>query len=334
MSEVLKPTHQELDTTSPDKGAISDSVIAYQGIRHMLLAQTENACSTGEVYWERDRIVDLPVDIGGLEGKIRYIPTFAYRQLLYDQRPACNCSLCGAFSNENKLTALPTEAEDRGLVEKINNSFIIKLNDFPYLANQIILASREHRKLFTPKHYEMLFDFMAHTKFAGAAMQLKGSGATIPEHAHISIFDERLPIFSSHYQPIAESDDVTVGLSIEHPSVCYKVYGESSNIKLNQTMKIIKNLDSRGLSYNLYFDEFANTYVIPRTNERSVSMNMKVGLSLPAGTYNGYIEHPATTDVDHLKQAIWQHCQEITGEQLATALKETTLQDENPAAIL
>ena len=317
-----------------DSGTFSDTETAYQGIKRLLIERTEQARLAGQIYWERDEVVDRPVDIDGLAGKVRYIPTFAYRRTLYDQRPACQCSLCGTLETGNQLVTLPSDIADTDFVDRFNSSFAVCLNNFPYLDGQILLASRQHGKLFTDDQTRLLFDFMARSGFAGAAMQLEGSGATIPEHAHISVFDEVLPIFSSDYQPLKEGGSVVVAVSAEHPSVCYKVYGDSMDARLEQTTVITRELEARGLSFNLYLDSQANAYVIPRTNRRSAAMNMKVGLSLPAGTHNGYVEHSTTTDIEQLKQEIWQHCQAITGEQLATALRETTVQGENPAAIL
>lgn len=311
----------------------SDAATAYLGIRSVLLTRTKGARHAGQIYWERDEVVDRTVNIDGLAGRVRYIPTFAYRRSLYDQRPVCECSLCGALETDDKIIQLPAGA---GTVfrDKFNNSFAVFLNNFPYLEDQVLLASRQHEELFTADQYGLLFNFMAGTKLAGAAMQLEGSGATIPEHAHISIFNEALPIFLSEYRSLKESDGVVVAASAEHPSVCYKIYGISIDAKINQTAAIMHELSRRGLSFNLYLDDQASAYVIPRTNRRSISTNMKVGLSLPAGTHNGYVEHSTTTDIKQLKQEIWQHCQAITGEQLAAALRDTTVQGEDPAAIL
>jgi hypothetical protein len=234
----------------------------------------------------------------------------------------------------NQTITLPSDTGDIDFVDKFNSSFAVTPNNFPYLDGQMLLASRQHRELFTDDQNRLLFDFMARSGFAGAAMQLEGSGATIPEHAHISIFDEALPIFSSDYQPLKEVDGVVVAASAEHPSVCYKVYGDSIDARLDQTKAITRELEARGLSFNLYLDGEANAYVIPRTNRRSAAMNMKVGLSLPAGTHNGYVEHSTATDIELLKREIWEHCQETTGDQLAAALRDTTVQGEDPAAIL
>jgi hypothetical protein len=215
-----------------------------------------------------------------------------------------------------------------------SNSFAACFNNFPYLDEQTILASRQHKEKFTGEQYKLLLAFVVNAGFAGAAMQLEGSGATIPEHAHISVFDEPLPIFSSDYRLLKERDGVAIAASSEHPSVCYRLYGESVDARIGQTAAITRELEGRGLSFNLYLDSQAAIYIIPRTKRWSASMNMKVGLSLPAGIYNGYVEQSTTTDIDELTREIWQHCQEITGEQLAAALGETTIQDEDPAAIL
>ncbi len=326
-----QPTEIDVETLS--EGVFNDAGI-YQGIKHALLDQTEQARLAGQIYWERDAVIDLPLDIDGLAGKVRYVPTFAYRRTLYDQRPVCPCSLCGVHKAADNAVMLSADADNADFVGEFNNSFTTYLNNFPYLDGQILLASRQHRDFFTGNQYRQLFNFMAHTGFAGAAMQLEGSGATIPEHAHISVFDEVLPIFSSDYRPLKEGDGVVVAVSAEHPSICYKVYGDSMRARLKQTTAITRALGARGLSFNLYLDGEANAYVIPRTNRRSAAMDMKVGLSLPAGTYNGYVEHSTTTDIEQLKWEIWQHCETITGKQLATALRETTVQGEDPAAIL
>jgi hypothetical protein len=329
---ISKPEEIALDVLSDD--AFSDASTACQGIKRVLIDRADQARLARQIYWDRDEVVDRPLDIDGLPGKVRYIPTFAYRRILYDQRPACQCSLCGMLETGNQAVTMPSDMDNAGFVSRFKSFFTVSLNNFPYLNGQMLLASRQHRKLFTDDQNRLLFDFMAHSGFAGAAMQLEGSGATIPEHAHISIFDEKLPIFSSAYRPLKENDGVVVAASAEHPSVCYKVYGDSIDARLDQTKDITRELEARGLSFNLYLDGEANAYVIPRTNWRSAAMNMKVGLSLPAGTHNGYVEHSTTTDIEQLKKEIWQHCQKITGGQLAAALRDTTVQGEDPAAIL
>lgn len=342
MSESARPLPFEPvnQLTEIAGDALSDTVTfsntgtAYQGIKRVLIERTEQARLAGQIYWEPDEVVDRPLDIDELSGKVRYIPTFAYRRTLYDQRPACQCPLCGALETGNQVVTLPSDIDSTDFMDKFNSSFAISLNNFPYLDGQMLLASRQHTELFTDNQTRLLFDFMTRSGFAGAAMQLEGSGATIPEHAHISIFDEALPIFLSDYQPLKEDDGVVVAASVEHPSVCYKVHGDSMDARLEQTAAITRELKTRGLSLNFYLDNQANAYIIPRTNRRSAAMNMKVGLSLPAGIHNGYVEHSTTTDIEQLKREIWQHCQAITSEQLAAALKETTVQGEDPAAIL
>lgn len=178
-----RPTEIVADVLSD--GTFSDAGTTYQGIKRVLIDRSEQARLAGQIYWERDEVVDRPVDIDGLVGKVRYIPTFAYRLTLYDQRPACQCSLCGALETGNQVVPLPSYTHYADFVDKFNSSFAVSLNNFPYLDGQMLLASRQHRELFTDDQNRLLFDFMAHSGFAGAAMQLEGSGATIPEHAHI-----------------------------------------------------------------------------------------------------------------------------------------------------
>jgi hypothetical protein len=77
---VDRPTEVAVDILSD-----GTSSAAYQGIKRVLIDRTEQARLAGQIYWECDEVVDRPVDIDGLAGKVRYIPTFAYRRALYDQ---------------------------------------------------------------------------------------------------------------------------------------------------------------------------------------------------------------------------------------------------------
>lgn len=332
-SSTVSPTESSRETDSTSASATYES-IAGKGMKQALLARTETARADGLVYWESSEVVDRPLDIDGFPGKVRYIPSFAYRQTLYDHRPTCDCSLCNAMDDRDKVILPPVDIlAQSDFIKKFDESFVVCLNNFPYLESQMLLASRQHQTLFTDDQYRLLFEFMKHTQFTGAALQLEGSGATIPEHAHISVFDEELPIFSSDYRPIREDGATITSISTEHPSICYKIHEGSAESRFEQMTLIIDELERRSLSFNLYFDEKTDVYIIPRTNRRSTSANMKVGLSLPAGMYNGYVEKSSNSDIELIKEEIWQHCESMTNTQLAKALEETTVQGENPAAI-
>lgn len=302
-------------------------------LKQYLLERVQEGILEGSVYWHELEVEDRPIDIGGLNGKVRFIPSFAYRRLIYDQRPTSVCALCEAIESREKVVPLPVTLKGDFLKQLIDN-FIVLRNNFPYLDSQVLMAAKQHAELFTAKQYMLLFEFMRRTQFSGAAMQLEGSGATIPGHAHISIFNEKLPIFLSSYSTLYQKGETTVSFSLEHPSVCYKIAHGSIASKYAETNRIILRLNAQNLSFNLYIDSHANTYIIPRTNRRSRTLGIKVGLSLPAGTHNGYIEQLATSDIEEIKEAIRLHCEEITSTQLVTALRETTVPNRDAKTLL
>ena len=300
----------------------------YEEVKKKLVTYFETAIDNRKVYWQKDEVIDRSIDIVGFTGRVRYIPTFAYRRTIYDkENVGSKCLLCESLLSKEMVVPLPKiDIPDQDFVKEFEDSFVIRLNTFPYLDSQLLLTSRQHSSVFTLRQYFLIFEFMRKVRFAGASLQVEGSGATIPEHAHISIFNETLPIFSSNQQTLMAVGETNITISSEHPSVCYKISGGSSTNKLEQTINILEKLDKQHLSFNLYFDENANTYIIPRTNRRSSSLDWKIGSSLPAGIHNGYIEHSINDDIEVLKAEILEACNSITGEQLATALRETTYQ--------
>lgn len=309
--------------------------ITGSNIRRTLLSRTNQARRRGQIYWDWSEVVDRTVNLDGLAGKVRYIPSFAYRYTLYEARSTKKCPLCEGAHNQDKIIPLPPGAnDDNGFTKRFQESFVVHLNNFPYLDGQMLLVSRQHRAVFTDAQYKLLVEFMERTHFKGAAMQLEGSGATIPEHVHLSIFNEKLPIFSSAYRPIKSYGEVVVSIALTHPSVCYRLQGGSTDSRCKRALSLLRKLDTRGLSFNLYIDAQVSIYIIPRTDRRSVSANMKVGLSLPAGMYNGYVEQPSHSDVPALKEEIRRHCDGITSTLLLMALRETTLPRDEALSLL
>ena len=239
-----------------------------------IVAQIDQAVVRGDVYWKMDEVEDRDIMISGLKGRVRYSPSFAYRQSVYERRDTSACALCGLFD-------------------------------------------RDHN----------------HVNVRGVGMQLIGSGASFPEQAHISVFDEPVPLFASDHQVFRHDDGVEIGTLLEHPSVCYKITGESEPGRVAHTKFIMGRLAARGLSYNYYLDSSASGYIIPRTQRDSPSLGTKVGLSLAAGTHNGTPQNPQLADVEELKISIRRNCEEMMANRLAATLRETTIQGEDPATI-
>ena len=335
MSELPRYTSSETDYGSivENRYLQSDRVTnhtkpAFFDIKRLITDGLSLAKDAGEVFWDREQVVDRPIDIIGFSGKVRYIPTFAYRQTLFTQvhSDSDSCSLCSLSKNQIQI---PNQ-DDATDFDKFNRSFGIFANGFPYLDKQVVLSSRVHRELFTDDQYKAIFDFMQNSGFAGAGMQLRGSGASIPDHAHISVFDEALPIFNSEYRPIKDEDGTFIAKSVDHPGVCLKISGGSTGSIFYQTTSTLQKLALRGLSYNLYFDNQADAYVIPRTNLESKSMNITVGQAEVAGIFNSYVDHSETSDIEELKRQYWEIFETVTGEEIGEAIKDTTLPNDGP----
>ncbi|HEX8762441.1 MAG TPA: hypothetical protein VF733_01660 [Candidatus Saccharimonadales bacterium] len=328
MSEIFKEASPGIDYSLEERitpvqrdDTVNNLKATYSGIKTVLINELEGAYETGKIFWDREQVVDRPIDINGLVGKVRYIPTFAYRQTRYFPGSLDTCSLCLLTNDRIQIT----DSGNDGDFDEFNNSFNVHLNNFPYLDKQVLLSSGKHRELFSEDQYKIIIEFMVNSGFAGAGMQLKGSGASIPDHAHISVFDEALPIFNSDYRPVKEAEGTVTAKSVDHPAVCFKVYSGSRNSKLCQMKSLLQELKSRGLSYNLYFDNQADVYIIPRTNLSSKSMGITVGQAEVAGIFNSYVDHSETTDIDELKRQYWEIFTTVTGEQIAEAIKDTTI---------
>lgn len=331
MSKIIKDTSTEEAYNSiadiaelPADNLTNSTKLSYRCIKRLLTDELKQAQETGKVYWDLNQVVDRPIEINGFAGKVRYIPTFAYRQTRFSLGALDSCALCSLSDNRIQII----NPNNVGDFDEFNNSFNVYPNKFPYLDRQVLLSSAKHIEFFTEDQYKIIFDFMESCGFAGAGMQLKYSGASIPKHAHISIFDEVLPIFNSDYRPLKDEDGTIIATSTNHPAVCYKIFGGTKALRLYHMKSITQKLTLRGLSFNLYFDNQANVYIIPRTNLNSTSMGIIVGQAEVAGIFNSYVDHSETTDIEELKQEYWKIFKTVTGEQIAQAIKDTAVANE------
>lgn len=304
-------------------------------IREALILYLSQAIISGEVFWQKDRVIDRQIYIDAFPVNVRFVPTFAYRRLLYDKdKVSPGCPIC-MISSDGKIELPFTQPDEpKGPLFDFEQFFSFFVNNFPYLNNQFMLTSVEHKPEFSYDDYLLLLKFMATTGFAGASLQLLGSGATIPEHAHISIFDEQLPIFSLRYEPVDFNDQSSLSYSTDHPSAVYMVDGKVNEARLDRTFSIVENLLKNDLSFNLYIDQKSRIYLVPRTNRRSKTLDIKVGSSLPAGFHNGYAEKSESLEIEALEQEIWEQCQNTDEDKLRIALEETTLPRKDALSVI
>ena len=166
-----------------------------------------------DIYWNYKDVKDHYFVLNKFKGKKRFVPTFAYRQVLYDTGDSKNapvCRLCKNIKIGTNSVKLPLQlAGDRPTRQwftDFRKLFDIEVNNFPYFNKQILVCPKRHELFFSKKDLHLLFRFMRYSRFKSALMQIVGSGATISDHAHISICDEDLPIFYLKRQKCFEFD--------------------------------------------------------------------------------------------------------------------------------
>ena len=298
--------------------------------RALVRAEIDRAVREGRVFWQRDGVVDSPLSTGPLRSKVRYVPDFAFRQLLYDAPetpPVDRCRLCAAVDRAEGRLRPGSRVENAlasvGWWRRFDGSFAVRLNNFPYFEGQLVVITREHRAAMSPCDYRILLEFMTATGLRAAAMQVAGSGATIPEHAHITLADESLPIFGLPARPTVPADRATVDLVPGYPGTLLVISGGGIPHRVELLAGLLDDLDRRGLAFNLFVNDLGSVYLIPRSAECSGAIERKIGSVEVAGVFLGNALGADTRDVERLRRLIRARCDAMTGERFLTALKQT-----------
>lgn len=162
--------------------------------------------------------------------------------------------------------------------------FELFVNQYPYLDDQIIALDRVHRPVTPPSSVISLLEMLRSIHMASFAHQQVGSGASFPAHSHFAVTTERFAIFEQPYDTLLDCSEVRFETAFL-PHMVFRMKGTGLESCLALAYEI---LASMGLSYNLYGDAHGWAYVVPRTQRASQTLDMKVGLSLPAGVLNIY----------------------------------------------
>jgi hypothetical protein len=298
-------------------------------IKVQISAQIESAIQTRRIHWRYADVVEWPLAIGKLSAKVRFVPTFAYRQLLYDSPDVVDrmpgCRLCAARTDQvNEITISPPRAASSWF-ERFEAVFELRHNNFPYFDGQFLVATRDHIATFGMEHYELLLRFLSNTRFAAAAVQIEGSGATIPDHAHIAVCDEPLPIFELEAVPCERSSGTTVGNLIGYPGSAYVVAGGGYRQRAERITSLTESILDAGYSFNLFIDHGESVYLVPRSSEYASSIGRKMGSVEVAGVYLGNALGADTRDITELEALIQARCASMTPEAFLDALRETVV---------
>lgn len=283
----------------------------------------DQAVADGRILWEPTLDRDLP--LGRLAARVRFVPTFAERALNYAEGEGA-CGLCPGQRRENLIDLPVLMAETTRVVETFCDVFDLRLNNFPYLRHQMLACVKDHTPTLTASQFETFISFVRESGFLGGAMQVLGSGATVPGHAHLALFAEHLPIFDLPLRRVGTSGGVPVSTAPGYPGVVM-VFGTGEvPDRCAALVHLLGELVERGLSFNLLFNGRGDVYVAPRQREHSHTAGRKIGFTAIGGLYTGYVERESALDVAALRQAILDDCNAITEAGYTAALRETVWQ--------
>lgn len=290
----------------------------------------ERAASEGLVLWEEPH--DRPVPVGRMAARVRFVPTFVHRALTY-RTTAESCGLCPGDRSENVIGPADVPPPWSPSFHRFREVFDLRLNNFPYLKHQVLACLRVHAPTLTSTQLGAFVAFLPESGFRGGAMQVLGSGATVPDHAHLSLFAEPLPVFDLEREEVGSIGDVLVRTCVGYPG-CVLVFDQGDVAsRCEAVVRVLDRLAERRMTFNLLVDPDGAVYVVARTRERSPTARRKIGFTAVAGLYTGYVGQAPTPDAAGLRRAILDDCDAVTALTYAAALRETVWQA-SPGALL
>lgn len=259
---------------------------------------------------------DRELLLNQMKCKVRFIPSFEKRYSEWDKKAieTTYCPFCNRWDNSKKT---------------VFDEFHIIENDYPFMSNQFTIFGKDHIEYFDANKIISAINLVnINPDCQSGGLQISGSGASIPKHAHFSISDEKLPIFNLKSELLIKERYFKISRFIGCPHLALIITGETNTIAL-VAERILKKIISMGLSYNLLFKKGNEIIIIPRTSEESTSLKRKVGVSLVGGIYPCYMEtvQPEIQKVD-IKKEMLAHWKSVASDDLVNALQETTIAPE------
>jgi len=210
---------------------------------------------------------DRSVFMDKLECRVRFIPSFHRRFVEYESNAVeDDCAFCDlrrhTGSSASDLRGVPSR------VTELPGRLRALRNDFPYLRDQFTIIFEHHAERIDRGMLRSMLEFVRRSHFRSAAMQVRGSGATIPGHAHFSVSTETIPISHLPVTPMLTTRDTAIGVSRGLPHLVLVLDGSIVD-EVSVAMDIIDILTRIGLSFNLYADDNARVFIAPRRAENS-----------------------------------------------------------------
>lgn len=303
---------------------MTPSSVGILHVKEALLSQIAFAIGRGEVHWDFDRVKDSSLQVDCLPSIVRFVPTFAFRQLFYDAPSVVDedCRMCTVLASEGELRMQEPAGASEWL-EEFAQLFSLRHNNYPYFSGQLLMASRVHKPVLDSADIRHVLTFFRRIGFASGAMQIKGSGATIPEHAHLSVCEESLPIFRLRIKDRCSAGSVLFGSLEGYPGAIYVVRGGGETERARWICQLSETVISWGYSYNLYVAPSGAAYLALRVAEFSSAIDRKVGSVEVAGVYLGNALGAASRDLAELEEIIRVRCASVSHKRFEAALRET-----------
>ncbi|MFS1282991.1 hypothetical protein ACFDB1_11175 [Enterococcus lactis] len=251
-----------------------------------------------------------------MDCKVRFIPSFVNRYNRWDSNIVLSnhCPFCGKWTE-----ALPVP----------NSSFRLIKNDYPFMSNQYTVFGKKHQQFLSGEEIASAVELVHRmSDCESGSLQILGSGASIPHHAHFSISNEKYPINDLKREVIFDSEMYRISRILGSPHLVVVISGKVTHIS-KLTEQILKHFRYQNLSYNILLTKKKEIFIIPRTQENSITLQRKVGVSLVGGIYPCYTPIKSRfINSDELLKEMFKHWERVSELDLLSALQETTISSE------
>lgn len=294
----------------------AESVIA---IRRLVA----KAIDRGEVAWSTAGVAEKELRVDGMRCRARSVASLAPKHAtpgITRGDAAGGCALCALLEEAHvnvarHVAAFSGEFESAGLRCTLNN--------FPFCANQLLILSTRHQQDFSERQWTEIRRGFRASGLTSGAFQTSGSGATVPGHAHISVFDESLPILALRSRRFAECEHAEVGELVGYPAVAITIRSDSDRAEMTILSRLIQRARANGMSANVILGHEAGPVVIFRHHERDPLTQRRVGNVEVAGILLSNADRAPNRTVRGLEAWMRQQSESATADEFRTILQRT-----------
>lgn len=237
-----------------------------------LQQQIDELVLSGVVSWRPEYVERHRLQVDCREIEVRAVPSLAGR-FLSSREPNRICDLCGMISQ--KELAVQCVPNHHGLVCMVNT--------WPYFESQLVVMSSEHLPDFNLRQWCSIGVICCELELSAMALQREGSGATVPSHAHVSLFKEQLPIYNWPVSVAFSADRISIATLPDHPSACYVIRADTFERERAAEYHLFSALQDRHVPFNAFWGHPYGTIIFPRSAERDPETNRWIGAPEIAG---------------------------------------------------